>query len=125
MLIRFQAGGPARARDSGWALPIYINRHPQPPAKYIGFYGLSQSLYTCIVKINNLTRSRDLGYSGTMNIKKAIDAAYLRGQVIALYELKVNMQDTINKLEDQIKEYEKNERNSIQGKKSKSSIQGR
>jgi hypothetical protein len=72
-----------------------------------------------------LTGSRDLGYSGTMNIKKAIDAAYLRGQVIALYELKVNMQDTINKLEDQIKEYEKNERNSIQGKKSKSSIQGR
>ena len=60
-----------------------------------------------------------------MNIKKAIDAAYLRGQVIALYKLKVNMQDTINKLEDQIKEYEKNERNSIQGKKSKSSIQGR
>mgnify|MGYP003637522877 FL=1 len=60
-----------------------------------------------------------------MNIKKAIDAAYLRGQVIALYKLKVNMQDTIDKLEDQIKEYEKNERNSIQGKKSKSSIQGR
>ena len=57
-----------------------------------------------------------------MNIKKAIDAAYLRGQVIALYKLKVNMQDTINKLEDQIKEDEKNERNSIQGKKSKSSI---
>ena len=60
-----------------------------------------------------------------MNIKKAINAAYLRGQVIALYKLKVNMQDTIDKLEDQIKEYEKNERNSIQGKKSKSSIQGR
>ena len=60
-----------------------------------------------------------------MNIKKAIDAAYLRGQVIALYKLKVNMQDTIDKLEVQIKEYEKNERNSIQGKKSKSSIQGR
>jgi predicted transcriptional regulator len=57
-----------------------------------------------------------------MDIKKAIDQAYLRGQVIALYKLKVNMQDTINKLEDQIKEDEKNERNSIQGKKSKSSI---
>ena len=48
-----------------------------------------------------------------MDIKKAIDAAYLRGQVIALYKLKVNMQDTINKLEDQIKESEKNERNNI------------
>jgi len=21
----------------GWARPVYINRHPQPPAKYIGF----------------------------------------------------------------------------------------
>jgi hypothetical protein len=47
-----------------------------------------------------------LGYSGTMDIKKAIDQAYLRGQVVALYKLKVNMQDTINKLEDQIKEGE-------------------
>ena len=57
-----------------------------------------------------------------MNIKKAIDAAYLRGQVIALYKLKVNMQDTINKLEDQIKEDEKNESNTVQRKKSKSSV---
>ena len=111
--------------SSGWALPIYINRHPQPPAKYIGFYGLSQSLYTCIVKINNLTGSRTLGYSGTTDIKKVINQAYLRGQVLALYKLKVNIQSTIDKLEDQIKEDEKNERNSIQGKKSKSSIQGR
>ena len=69
------------------------------------------------MKINNLTGSRDLGYSGTMNIKKAIDAAYLRGQVIALYKLKVNMQDTINKLEDQIKEDE-NDRDKLQGQKS-------
>jgi hypothetical protein len=45
--------------------------------------------------------------------------------VLALYKLKVNIQSTIDKLEDQIKEDEKNERNSIQGKKSKSSIQGR
>ena len=30
----------------GWARPIYINRHPQPPAKDTGFSGISQSLYT-------------------------------------------------------------------------------
>jgi predicted transcriptional regulator len=41
------------------------------------------------------------------DIKKAINQSYLRGQVIALYKLKANMQDTINKLEDQIKEDEK------------------
>jgi len=64
-----------------------------------------------------LTCCRDLGYSGTMDIKKAIDQAYLRGQVVALYKLKVNMQDTINKLEDQIKEGE-NDRDNIQRKKS-------
>ena len=99
--------------SSGWALPIYINRHPQPPAKYIRFSGLSQSLYTRIMKINNLTGSRDLGYSGRMNIKKAIDATYLRGQVIALLKLSANIHDTINKLEDQIKEGEKNEDNKL------------
>jgi len=55
------------------------------------------------------------------DIKKAIDQAYLRGQVVALYKLKVNMQDTINKLEDQIKEGE-NESNTVQRQKSKSSI---
>ena len=52
-----------------------------------------------------------------MDIKKAIDQAYLRGQVIALYKLKVNLQDTINKLEDQIKEGE-NDRDKLQGQKS-------
>ena len=30
----------------GWARPYYINRHPQPPAKGTGFYGISKSLYT-------------------------------------------------------------------------------
>jgi hypothetical protein len=103
--------------SSGWALPIYINRHPQPPAKYIRFSGLSQSLYTCIVKINNLTCFRDLGYSGTMDIKKAIDAAYLRGQVIALLKLSADIQSTINKLETQIKEGE-NDRDKLQRQKS-------
>jgi hypothetical protein len=52
-----------------------------------------------------------------MNIKKVIDQAYLRGQVIALYKLKVNMQDTINKLEDQIKEGEY-DRDKLQRQKS-------
>ena len=52
--------------SSGWARPVYISRHPQPPAKYIRFSEISKSLFTCIVKINNLTVSRDLGYSGIM-----------------------------------------------------------
>jgi len=30
------------ARPGGWARPIYINRHPQPPAKYIRFCGIVQ-----------------------------------------------------------------------------------
>ena len=41
------------------------------------------------------------------DISKAIDLTYLRGQVIALYKLKVNIMDTINKLEEEIKEEEK------------------
>ena len=50
----FQAttGGPA---PEGGPRPIYINRHPQPPAKFNRFYGISQSLYTRRVKINMLT----------------------------------------------------------------------
>jgi predicted transcriptional regulator len=41
------------------------------------------------------------------DISKAIDLTYLRGQVIALYKLKNKMQETINKLEEEIKEEEK------------------
>ena len=41
------------------------------------------------------------------DISKAIDLTYLRGQVIALYKLKNKMQETINKLEEEIKEKEK------------------
>ena len=41
-------------------------------------------------------------------ISKAIDLTYLRGQVIALLRLNANIQGTINKLEAQIKEGEKN-----------------
>ena len=41
------------------------------------------------------------------DIAKAIDLTYLRGQVIALYKLKNKMQETIDKLEEEIKEEEK------------------
>ena len=40
--------------------------------------------------------------------KKGLDLTYLRGQVIALMKLSANIQSTINKLEAQIKEEEKN-----------------
>ena len=53
-----------------------------------------------------------------MDIKKVINQAYLRGQVLALYKLKVNIQSTIDKLEAQIKEDEKNESNTVQRQKS-------
>ena len=46
-------------------------------------------------------------------IKKAIDLTYLRGQVIALMKLSVNIQSTINKLEQEIKDGEKNEDNKL------------
>ena len=51
-----------------------------------------------------------MGYSGIMNdiYKKGLDLTYLRGQVIALMKLSANIQSTINKLEAQIKEEEKN-----------------
>jgi len=64
------------------------------------------------MKINNLTGSRDLGYSGRMKdiYKKGLDLTYLRGQVIALMKLSANIQSTINKLEEEIKEGEKNEK---------------
>ena len=41
------------------------------------------------------------------DISKAIDLTYLRGQVIALMKLNANIQSTINKLEEEIKEGEK------------------
>ena len=51
---------------------------------------------------------------GSMNnIIKAIDLTYLRGQVIALLKLSADIQSTINKLEDQIKEGEKNDDNKL------------
>ena len=42
--------------------------------------------------------------------KKGLDLTYLRGQVIALMKLSANIQSTINKLEEEIKEREKNEK---------------
>ena len=47
-------------------------------------------------------------------IKNGLDLTYLRGQVIALLKLSANIQTTINKLEEEIKEGE-NERNKLQG----------
>ena len=41
------------------------------------------------------------------DIAKAIDLTYLRGQVIALMKLNANIQSTINKLEEEIREGEK------------------
>jgi len=46
------------------------------------------------------------------DIKKAIDLTYLRGQVIALMRLSANIQSTINKLEEEIKDGE-NESNKL------------
>jgi len=43
-------------------------------------------------------------------MKDALDAAYLRGQLIALLKLSNNLQDTINKIEEQIKESDENEK---------------
>ncbi len=39
-------------------------------------------------------------------VKKGLDLTYLRGQVIALMKLSANIQSTINKLEEEIKEKE-------------------
>ena len=60
------------------------------------------------MKINNWTGCLDLGYNGTMTsiYKNGLDLTYLRGQVIALMKLNANIQTTINKLEEEIKEKE-------------------
>ena len=52
----------------------------------------------------------DIVGSMTDIIKKGLDLTYLRGQVIALMKLSSNIQTTINKLEEEIKEREKNEK---------------
>ena len=46
-----------------------------------------------------------------MEIKKAIDLTYLRGQVIALLKLNANIQKQINDLEDKIKKEEECSKN--------------
>ena len=48
----------------------------------------------------------DIVGSMTDIIKKGLDLTYLRGQVIALMKLSSNIQTTINKLEEEIKERE-------------------
>ena len=60
-----------------------------------------------------LRTSANNNNKGTMtDIKKAIDLTYLRGQVIALMKLSANIQSTINKLEQEIKDGE-NESNKL------------
>ena len=87
-LIRFQAripGPPGPGILGGvkifWGGParIYISRHPQPPAKYIGFSEISKvtncyrMLLVTFGNIMLLAGSRDLGYSGIMfNLMKGI-----------------------------------------------------
>ena len=44
--------------------------------------------------------------SMTSIYKNGVDLTYLRGQVIALMKLNANIQTTINKLEEEIKEKE-------------------
>ena len=39
-------------------------------------------------------------------MKDALDSAYLRGQLIALLKMSNNLQSTINKIEEQLKESE-------------------
>ena len=58
----FNESSSGWARPLGWARPVYINRHPQPPPKDTGFSGISQSLYAR-VKIR-VDSCRALGYSG-------------------------------------------------------------
>jgi len=72
-LIRFQAripGPPGPGILGGvkifWGGParIYISRHPQPPAKYIGFSEISK--VTNCYRNNKVDRSGGLGYSGIL-----------------------------------------------------------
>jgi|TARA_R100000656_G_scaffold117336_1_gene90671 hypothetical protein len=43
-------------------------------------------------------------------MKDALDDAYLRGQLIALLRESNNLQSTINKIEEELKERDKNEK---------------
>ncbi len=52
------------------------------------------------------TGTWDIVGSMTNIIKQGLDLTYLRGQVIALMKLDANIQKTINKLEEEIKERE-------------------
>ena len=55
------------------------------------------------------------------DIKKALDSTYLKGQVIALMKLSVNIQSTINKLEEEIKKGE-NDNNKLQQQKNETAV---
>jgi len=60
------------------------------------------------MKINILTGCLVMGYSGIMNdiYKKGLDLTYLRGQVISLYRLSLDIQKQIKKLEAEIEKGE-------------------
>jgi len=76
-------GGPAR---------IYISRHPQPPAKYIGFSEISKvtNCYRILpVTFGNillLAGSRGLGYSGIMKLSNFLDKYHSRKDKILILE---------------------------------------
>ena len=71
----------------GWARPVYISRHPQPPAKYIGFSEISKvtKCYRMLLKII-VDRSGDLGYSGIMKLSNFLDKYHSRKDKILILE---------------------------------------
>ena len=87
---------------------------PAPtPATGLGYRIFRDKSITLYANHENkyIDSSGALGYTGIMNIyKNGLDLTYLRGQVIALMKLSVNIQSTINKLQEEIKEKEENEK---------------
>ena len=91
---------------------LYTNHLPQPPTKYIGFYGFCQENYF----LWRHTFATILLY--TPNMKKYnpeiyIDLAYASGQLVALLEQRNILQVKINEKEAEVekmkKEKEENE----------------
>jgi len=92
---------------------LYTNHLPQPPTKYIGFYGFCQENYF----LWRHTSATILLYTPNMmkqyNPETYIDLAYETGQLVALLEQRNVLQEAINKKEDKVnqmkKEKEENE----------------
>ena len=94
--------------DTTWSCMslLYTLRQPQPPAKYIRFYGKCQSLYTRIRKINFLTIIMGCYKIAIMdNIDKLINST----KQLALQEMKEKIQQEIDKLEKERKEADEEE----------------